>query len=168
VGTLIFIVVSTGHFDPLIAECARLSSKFDFFGQIGSSTVVPPFPHFRTATPVEIEKKMREAELVVSHGGAGMTAMLHKLQKRNVVIPKQMRYGEANQLQVELAVKWDQLGSSVLCMNVEDLEAKILEARSKEFRFPRFPSLGEHLLGLMGGEEATSAPKERIASVRLL
>lgn len=142
---MIFVVVSTGHFDPLIAECARLSPRYEFLGQIGSSTVVPPFPHFRTAAPTQIEQHMREAELVISHGGAGMTAMLNRLEKRNIIIPKQMRYGEANDLQVELARKWADLGMTELCMDVEDLEAAILNCRRRDFRFPSFPSLGAYL-----------------------
>src|SRR4051794_3225074 len=103
---MIFIVVSTGHFDPLIQECSRLSGRYDFLGQIGSSAVTPPFPYFRTAPPTEIENHMKRAELVISHGGAGMTAMLYRLRKKCVIIPKQKRYGEANDLQVELARKW--------------------------------------------------------------
>lgn len=143
---MILIVVSTGHFDPLIAECARLYPKYDFYGQIGSSTVVPPFPHVRIASPVEIERLMREAEIVISHGGAGMTAMLNRLKKKNIIIPKQMRYGEANQLQVELAVKWGELGMTELCMDVEGIDQAIQNCRKKEYTFVSFPSLGKHLL----------------------
>ena len=52
-------------------------------------THVPRFPHFRMGSPQEIEKKMREAELVVSHAGTGMLSMLYRLKKKTVVIPKQ-------------------------------------------------------------------------------
>jgi UDP-N-acetylglucosamine transferase subunit ALG13 len=142
---VIFIVVSTGHFDPLIQECARISHRYDFLGQIGSSTIVPPFPHFRTATPPEIEAHMIRSELVISHGGAGMTAMLYRLRKKSIIIPKQPRYGEANSLQVELAKKWGELGMGILCMDVEDLEKSIELCRRDSPRFPEFPSLGDHL-----------------------
>jgi UDP-N-acetylglucosamine transferase subunit ALG13 len=145
VGVVIFIVVSTGHFDPLLQACARLTQKYDFLGQIGSSTFVPPFPHFRTAPPPEIERHMRESELVISHGGAGMTAMLYRLRKKSVIIPKQTRYGEANQLQVELAQKWGQLGMGVVCLDVNDLEKAIEQCREQNSQFPEFPSLGNHL-----------------------
>lgn len=146
---MIFIVVSTGHFDPLIEACAKLTSHYDFFGQIGSSTVVPPFPYFRTGTPVEIETKMREAELVISHGGAGMTAMLWRLRKKSVIVPKQMRYGEANNLQVELARKWGKLGTGEFCLDVRDLQVAIETCRGKTYQFPEFPKLGEHLKFLL-------------------
>ena len=147
---MIFVVVSTGHFDPLIAECNRLRGKFEFRGQIGSGTVEPGFSHFRTCEPQDLEREMREAELVVSHAGTGMLSMLYRLQKRAVVIPKQIRYGEANDGQVELARKWGELGMAVLCMDVNDLERAIDECRQRPPRFPSFPSLGSHLRQYLG------------------
>jgi UDP-N-acetylglucosamine transferase subunit ALG13 len=142
---MIFVCVSTGHFDPLIQECDRLRGKFDFFGQIGSGTHVPGFRHVRTLPPAELEKHMAEAELVVSHAGTGMLSMLYRLRKRAIVIPKQIRYGEANDSQVELAEKWGQLGMAVLLMDVHGLEEAIRRCRSVEPRFPSFPSLGRYI-----------------------
>ena len=149
---MIFVVVSTGHFDPLIAECERLKDRFDFFGQIGMGSVVPSFRHFRTGEPAEIERHMRDAELVVSHAGTGMLSMLYRLRKRAVVLPKQVRYGESNDGQVELARKWGELGMAVLCMDVRDLERSIAECRAREPKFPPFPSLGAHLRDALGWE----------------
>src|SRR5688572_4083628 len=118
---MIFVTVSTGHFDPLIAACDALRDRYDFFGQIGSGTHVPKFKHVLTAPPKDIEKYMSEAELVISHGGTGMLSTLYRLKKPTLVIPKQIRYGEANDGQVELAVKWAELGMAVLCMDVKNL-----------------------------------------------
>lgn len=151
VGAVIFIVVSTGHFDPLIEMCNRLSDRYDFVGQVGSSTVLPLFPYFRTAEPPIIEKHMRESELVISHGGAGMTAMINRFEKPNIIIPKQKRYGESNDLQVELADKWAELGMTILCKDVNDLEASIEKGKHFEFHFPKFPSLGSHLKSILEG-----------------
>lgn len=142
---MIFVTVSTGHFDPLIRACARLSDRFSFVGQIGSGTFAPPFPHFRTGSTADIEAKMREAELVITHAGTGMLSMLYRLQKPCIVIPKQMRYGEANDGQVELARKWGELQMGVLCMDVNELEAAIEACRQKVWSFPQLPSLGEGL-----------------------
>jgi UDP-N-acetylglucosamine transferase subunit ALG13 len=149
---MIFVVVSTGHFDPLIAECDRLKDKFPFHGQIGSGTIVPGFTHFRTGEPEAIERHMRDAELVVSHAGTGMLSMLYRLKKKAVVIPKQIRYGEANDGQVELARKWGELGMAVLCMDVADLERSIEACRKSNPKFPAFPSLGAHLRQHLGWE----------------
>jgi UDP-N-acetylglucosamine transferase subunit ALG13 len=145
VGFVILVVVSTGHFDPLIRECARLSHQFNFLGQIGSGSFIPPFRHFRTVDPEGLKAHMLEAELVVSHAGTGMLSMLYQLKKSCVVIPKQIRYGESNDGQVELARKWGELGAGVLCMDVTELEAAIQRCRSSPPRFPLFPRLGERL-----------------------
>jgi UDP-N-acetylglucosamine transferase subunit ALG13 len=144
---MIFVTVSTGHFDPLIRACGRISSKYDFQGQIGSGTFVPPFPHFRTSSMAEIEAKMKEAEMVITHAGTGMLSLLYRLQKPCIVVPKQMRYGEANDGQVELAQKWSELQMGVLCMDINDLESSIEKCRQKTWVFPQMPALGDGLRG---------------------
>jgi UDP-N-acetylglucosamine transferase subunit ALG13 len=142
---MIFVTVSTGHFDPLIRACARLSPKYPFEAQIGSGSFVPSFPHFRTGATAEIESKMQQAELVITHAGTGMLSMLYRLQKPCIVVPKQMRYGEANDGQVELARKWGELQMGVLCMDVNALEWAIETCREKNWAFPQIPSLGDGL-----------------------
>ena len=142
---MIFVTVSTGHFDPLVRACARLADKYSFTGQIGSGVFVPPFPHFRTGSNADIEAKMREAELVITHAGTGMLSMLYRLRKPCVVVPKQMRYGEANDGQIELARKWGELEMGVLCLDVNELESAIEACKQKNWLFPQLPSLGEGL-----------------------
>jgi UDP-N-acetylglucosamine transferase subunit ALG13 len=146
---MIFVVVSTGHFDPLISACAALSNRYDFLAQIGIYATAPPFPHFRTAEPAEIERHMKESEMVVTHAGCGMLSMLYRLRKKSVVIPKQERYGEANDSQVELGRKWASLHMSVLCMDVGDLEKSILACRSLAANFPSYPALVAYLRTLI-------------------
>ncbi len=147
---MILIVVSTGHFDPLFDECNRLSEQFEFFGQIGSSRAVPKFPHVKTVAQSELQALMAKAELVVSHAGTGMLTMLYRLHKKTVVIPKQIRYGESNDGQVELAKKWAELGLATLCMDVGDLESAIIACRGSKIQFTPPPSLGRHLAGVLG------------------
>ena len=120
-------------------------SKYPFFGQIGSGFYIPQFPHVKMMSPQELDQKMADAELVVSHGGTGMLSRLYRLKKKTIVIPKQMRYGEANDGQVELAVKWGELGMATLCMDVKDLAQKIEECRNTSIEFPIFPPLGTTL-----------------------
>ncbi len=145
VGAMILVTVSTGHFDPLIQACVDLAKKYEFVGQIGIGTVVPPFKHFRKVSPVEIEDWMRRSELVISHAGTGMLSTLYRLRKASVVVPKQVRYGESNNGQVELAVKWAELKMGVLCMDVAQLEGAIQTCRRTPFHFPAFQALGRNL-----------------------
>ncbi len=155
---MIFVTVSTGHFDPLIEACDKLKDQYEFFGQIGMSSYVPKFMHVRTVPPQELEKYMQQAELVISHAGTGMLSRLYQLKKKVIIVPKQARYGEANNGQVELAQKWDELGMGILCMDVKDL-AKMIQ-RAKEFtpQFPHFSSIGSYLLQEWGNKQfATKA-----------
>lgn len=146
---MIFVTVSTGHFDPLIEECDKLFKRdpqqFPFFGQIGSGFYTPQFPHKKIMMPEELDRLMAEADLVISHGGTGMLSRLYRIRQKTLVIPKQIRYGEANEGQVELAKKWADLGMAVLCMDVRDLEEKIKECSGRRFCFPEFPKLGSSL-----------------------
>lgn len=142
---MIFVTVSTGHFDALFRACARIAHKYDFQGQIGSGQFVPPFPHFRTASSVDIDAKMREAEIVITHAGTGTLSMLYRLRKPCIVVPKQMKYGEANDGQVELAKKWGELEMGVLCLDVNELEAAIEQCRAKNHLFPQMPALGDSI-----------------------
>lgn len=146
---MIFVTVSTGHFDPLIEACDRLFQKdpkqFPFFGQIGSGFYQPKFPFEKTMAPNELDRFMADSEIVISHGGTGMLSRLYRLRKKTIVVPKQVRYGEANDGQVELSVKWAELGMAILCMDVKELESKVTECRQAHFSFPTFPRLGESL-----------------------
>jgi UDP-N-acetylglucosamine transferase subunit ALG13 len=50
-----------------------------------------------------------------------MLSLLYRLRKPTIIVPKQVRYGEANDGQVELAKKWAELGMGILYrMDVEE------------------------------------------------
>jgi len=140
---MILILVSTGHFDPLIQACERIKDRYDFFGQIGMSETVPSFPFVRTAPPEKIQEWIRSAELVISHGGTGMLSQLYEMKKPTIICPKQKRYGEANDSQVELARKWAELGMGILCMDVNEVEQAIQKCRQQTLKFPVLPRIGD-------------------------
>ena len=142
---MILILVSTGHFDPLIEACDRIRDRFDFFGQIGMGYYEPHFPFLRTASPEQIEELIQKADMVISHGGTGMLSQLYRYRKPTVIVPKQKRYGEANDSQVELAEKWAQLQMGILCKDVTEIEKSILACKTQQFEFPVFPKVGEFL-----------------------
>lgn len=142
---MILILVSTGHFDPLIQACNELRDRYEFFGQIGMGYFEPEFRFVRTAPPAEIQSLIKKAEIVISHGGTGMLSQLYQHKKPTIIVPKQIRYGEANDSQVELAVKWAELGMGILCMDVEKIGDAIENCRQQNFSFPEFQPLGKFL-----------------------
>jgi UDP-N-acetylglucosamine transferase subunit ALG13 len=141
----VFVTVSTGYFDALIDECVKLADRYDFVAQIGSSTVVPPFLHYKTLSPEALDRELAGADIVVTHAGTGMLSRLYRLRKPAVVVPKQSRYGESNDGQVELAVRWAELGMAVLCLDVSRLDKAIESFASQSFTFPAFAPLGRRL-----------------------
>lgn len=166
---MILVVVSTGHFDALVEQCVRLGNRHEFYGQIGSSAVLPSFPYERTLPPSRLEKLIEGAELVVSHAGTGMLSMIYQYRKRAVVVPKQRRYGEANDGQVELARKWCELGMGVLCLDVDGLESAIETCRHLTPVFPAFPRLGDSLSRDLGISVELAKPHfSKISSARNL
>lgn len=98
---------------------------------------------------MELNRLMEEAEMVISHAGTGMLTMLFRLQKKTIVIPKQIRYGESNDGQIELAKKWAELGLATLCMDVNELEGSIRKCGESTISFTPPPSLGRHLATLL-------------------
>lgn len=141
---MIFVTVSTGHYNLLIETCNRLSKFYEFYGQVGSTTVTPVFPYYRMAPPEKLISDMMAAEIVVTHGGTGVLTDLYRMRKPCIVVPKQLRFGE-NDLQVDLACRWARLGMGILCMDPRDLRLAIEEFKKSTFRFPQFPALGTFL-----------------------
>ncbi len=146
----IFVGVSTGHFDPLIVVCEQLSCEYRFFGQIGMGEVTPSFAFVRTLPLKTLKETMARADLVITHAGTGMLSLCYELEKKVVVVPKQKRYGELNDGQVELGRRWCEIGLGTFCLDVADLKTAIEKARTTDFLRVSFPQLGKTLKALVG------------------
>ncbi len=145
----IFVGVSTGHFDALIKKCEELSTQYQFFGQIGSGYFTPSFPFVRVLPLKTLKETMARAEVIITHAGTGMLSLCYEMQKRTVVVPKQRRYGEANDGQVELGKRWCEIGLGIFCPDVNDLAAAIEKARVLHVGRAEFPALGQRILSLL-------------------
>ncbi len=67
----VFVTVGMGPwpFDRLVRAVAPLCAEHDVFVQTGTSSVVPPCPHRRFLGPAETLRRIRGADVVVTHGG---------------------------------------------------------------------------------------------------
>ncbi len=67
----VFVTVGMGPwpFDRLIAAVAPLCAEHDVFVQTGTSSVVPPCPHQPFLGPAETLRRIRTADVVITHGG---------------------------------------------------------------------------------------------------
>jgi UDP-N-acetylglucosamine transferase subunit ALG13 len=133
------IFVTVGNFMPfprLIEGMADLKAR----GAISDDVVlqVARMSDFRAdgcrvaqfIAPGEFERLMRDAHVVVTHGGCGTIIQALRAGKVPVVMPRQRRCGEhVDDHQVELARALAAEGRIVLAMETSDLGSAIAAAR---------------------------------------
>jgi UDP-N-acetylglucosamine transferase subunit ALG13 len=136
---VIFVTVgnATQGFRRLLDAVDRLAGQGGFgdqavFIQSGNNPDFHPSycKHEPFLTMEAFERKIREADLIISHTGAGM--LLHALRtgKVPVVMPRQKMYGEVvddHQLEIVKALAAE--GRVIPAYEAEDLPAAIAEAR---------------------------------------
>lgn len=139
---MIFVTVGTDEypFDRLIREVDFLKGRGiireEVFIQIGFARYHPAHcPFAEILAFQEMEKKMREARIVVTHGGPGSIMPLLYSGKIPVVVPRLKRYGEVvDDHQVSFTRKLENEGRIILVEAIEDLGATIeeYETRARE------------------------------------
>ena len=67
----VFVTVGMGPwpFDRLVRAVAPVCTEHDVFVQTGTSSVAPPGPHQAFLSPAETLRRIRDADVVVTHGG---------------------------------------------------------------------------------------------------
>jgi UDP-N-acetylglucosamine transferase subunit ALG13 len=117
------ILVTTGTngapFDRLLQELERLDVGEKLVVQHGPSTVRPPHAScVRYVSFAELVDLVREARVVITHGGVGSILVSLTNGKRPLVVPRLARFGEAvDDHQLALARK---LAEAHLVALVED------------------------------------------------
>lgn len=90
------------------------------------------------------EKKMREASLIICHGGCGTLLHAGRFGKTPVTMPRRKKYGEhVNDHQVQLIEAFSNEGILIPAWEPTDLPGAIKEARR---RGVRQPTRGESLM----------------------
>lgn len=88
----ILVTVGTSAFDDLIQAVDEqlLGKSYHVTCQVADGNYVPVnFPHFRFSP--EFRRYFEEADLIISHGGAGTVFELLEMHKKILVVPNQMR-----------------------------------------------------------------------------
>ena len=139
---MIFVTVGTDEhpFDRLIREVDSLQERRiireDIFMQIGFARYHPVHCPFADVLGYkEMQEKMKEARIVITHGGPGSIMPVLYSGKVPVVIPRLKRYGEVvDDHQVSFARKLEKEGRIILVEAVEDLGAAVeeYETRTRE------------------------------------
>jgi len=98
---MIFVTVGTHEqpFDRLVKEVDRLKGEKlvenDIFIQTGYSAYQPQFCRYKDFIPFqEMMERMREADLVITHGGTGSIMLVLYQQKIPMVMPRKKKHNE--------------------------------------------------------------------------
>jgi SAM-dependent methyltransferase/UDP-N-acetylglucosamine transferase subunit ALG13 len=91
----VFVTVGMGPwpFDRLIAAVAPLCAEHDVFVQVGTSAVVPPCPHLPYLGPSETLRRIRTADVVITHGG-NTVRLVQRAGKIPIAVAREAARGE--------------------------------------------------------------------------
>lgn len=131
---MIFVTVGTHEqpFDRLIKKIDDLVEKgilLDVFVQTGYCKYVPAHCEHQSMLPYdEMQRKIEQADVVITHGGPASFVSVIEKGKVPVVVPRQEKYGEhVNDHQKEFCEELIKRGFPIIVVNdVEDLENVIL------------------------------------------
>lgn len=106
-STKVFALIgSTYPLDRLTKELDLIAEnkKYEVFAQIGESTYLPKnIEYAKFLDSKELEKKIKWADIIVSHAGAGSIIDLLTSDKKFVLFPRLKKFGEAvDDHQIEL------------------------------------------------------------------
>lgn len=115
--------------DELVGE-KKIKQKV--FAQTGHTNVKPnniAFTKFLTLD--EFNKKMREADIIITHAGEGNIGLAKKLGKKMIVMPRLKEFKEhTNDHQTELAETVEEKKLGLVAWNENELEEKLREIKS--------------------------------------
>jgi len=101
----------------------------DMIMQTGFSTYEPKYCKWKKLLPYKkMEQYVKEAHIVITHGGPASFIMPLQVGKTPIVVPRQHQYGEhVNDHQVEFAKAVSQrMGTIIQVIDITELQDKIL------------------------------------------
>jgi UDP-N-acetylglucosamine transferase subunit ALG13 len=132
-AVLIFVSVGTQDksFNRLIEGVDRIAHEIDerIVVQIGNSSFIPKrCDFFRFCTYEELLSHIAQARLVISQAGFGIIGNSIRLSKPMILVPREMKFGEAVDRQYELAEYLAGSNESILCVRNIDLLAEAIHS----------------------------------------
>jgi UDP-N-acetylglucosamine transferase subunit ALG13 len=130
---MIFVTVGTDHhpFDRLVKDVDLLREKGiieeNVFIQIGTSRYRPKFCEYSDFLPYDhMAEKMKEARIVITHGGPGSIMPLIYRGKIPVVLSRQKKFGEAvDDHQISFSKRLEEKNQIIAAHDADELEEKI-------------------------------------------
>lgn len=133
----IFVTVGTTAFDELIRVIDALNVGDDIVLQISNNSVYMPinYPFFKFST--NIEKYYNDADIVITHGGAGSVYRLLELEKKIVIVPNLNR---VDKHQKDLSDFMQRSGYAWVCEDLNMLSQVLNKAYKSDFKKYRYDS----------------------------
>lgn len=132
---MIFVTVGTHEqqFNRLVEEVDRLKEsgiiKEDVFIQTGFSTYEPKHCQWsKLISYKEMDNKIKEARIIITHGGPASFIAPLQIGKIPIVVPRQEKYGEhINDHQLEFTKNVEERNKNIIPVyDIKDLKEKIL------------------------------------------
>lgn len=133
---MIFVTVGTHEqqFNRLIEEVDKLKEDGtiteDVFIQTGFSTYEPKHCQWsKLISYKEMNRKIKEAGIIITHGGPASFIAPLQIGKIPIVVPRQEKYGEhVNDHQLEFAKNVEKRNKNIIPVyDIQDLREKILD-----------------------------------------
>ena len=133
---MIFVTVGTHEqqFNRLVEEVDKLKEngiiKEDVFIQTGFSTYEPKYCQWsKLISYKEMDNKIKEARIIITHGGPASFIAPLQIGKIPIVVPRQEKYGEhVNDHQLEFAKSVEERNKNIIPVyDIKDLKEKILD-----------------------------------------
>lgn len=133
---MIFVTVGTHEqqFNRLVEEVDKLKEngiiKEDVYIQTGFSTYEPKYCQWsKLISYKEMNNKIKEARIIITHGGPASFIAPLQIGKIPIVVPRQEKYGEhVNDHQLEFAKSVEERNKNIIPVyDIKDLKEKILD-----------------------------------------
>lgn len=128
-------------FDRMLKKLDEVAQKhpdWEIFAQSGACVYKPE--HYASEAFIDkaaFDRHIEEADLIVTHGGAGVIVTSLRLRKKVVAVPRLREYGEhVDDHQKQIITAFESGGYLFGCWELEELEdimEKALEMQPKEF-----------------------------------
>ena len=94
-GLAVFVTVGMGPwpFDRLLAALPEVCARHDVFVQTGTSTLTPPCPHAAFLGYEETQRRIAEADVVITHAG-NTVRLVQRLGKIPIAVAREAARGE--------------------------------------------------------------------------
>lgn len=132
---MIFVTVGTHEqqFNRLLKEMDKLvengTVKEEVFIQTGYSTYEPKYCKWSKLIPYkEMEQKVKDARIVITHGGPASFIAPLQIGKTPIVVPRQIEFDEhVNNHQLYFAKQVsERMGTIIPVYDIKDLKSKII------------------------------------------